>query len=670
MADEDSLIEELKREEDAGMARTKEWVGMWQENLGYFLSEQLAGVKRHKDWTWVILNYIWPSIMQETAKLSRNYPKIIAEGVEDSDSDYAQSWQGLLQWQWENALSPRGMRLEQIYGIVIGKIWGYRLSKVFWDPKPDGGWDPNQRTWVGHVRHRLWHPAEFWSSENEFINEGNCGTVRYVDVEWAKARWPQHKKKFDDRSVSYREANNSNTIRGQTSNGGSISTIGTGDPDPGVKTGPLLSLIQKTERMSGMQSENDLDKRFVKISEAYRKDRTEVTRKQEEAVPVEEMVANGFTLGVDGRVYDPQTLEPVDPPIRTVAQWDEPKFPNGRYILRCEDTILNAGQENQIYPYSKWPFIVSPHYLLPFMWQGTDAVQLYKATQDMINVTASHLTNNMKQFGDPRIAVEEGALAQDARAKSKRAYKIFRGAGSIIRLARGGLNRYKIEPPTPISSGTLAMYGLFAQEFKNITGLQDVGQGKSTPGTQTKAEVQILAISANDRIHLQSVFEDEWVKNVASMTAEITRLNYDVDRLVQIIGDDRTPSALRMTQELKDFNMDVKVESGTTLPFDEQERIAKYVQAYQMMGEPVANPMLPEMLRVLEISGWQRLLQKHEAWIQYSEFLQLYEMLKAGEITPEEAIRVLSVRVAEIIAQDQARNPQPQENENAQGTEA
>jgi hypothetical protein len=284
---------------------------------------------------------------------------------------------------------------------------------------------------------------------------------------------------------------------------------------------------------------------------------------------------------------------------------------------------------------------------------------MYKSTQDMINVTASHMVNNMKQFGDPRIAVEEGALARDARQKSKKAFKIFRGAGSIIRLARGGLNKYRIEPPVPISNGTLAMYGLFAQEFKNITGLQDVGQGKSTPGTQTKAEVQILAISANDRIHLQSVFEDEWVKGVAGLAAEVTRLNYDPNRVVRVVGDDSIVSATRMTQELKDINLDVKVESGTTLPFDEQERVAKYAQAFEYMQNPVPNPMLPEMLRVLEISGWQRLLQKHEGWQRYTQFLQLYEGIKSGDIPPEEGIRVLINRIAQELQQDIQTNPQP-----------
>ena len=661
-------IEILKAEETIGMKRTQSWVSMWQQNLEYFLSEQLEGKASHKDWTWVVLNYIWPAIMQETAKLSRHYPKIITNPVEDTDTEGAETWQGLLQWLWENGLSERGMRLDQVYAIVIGKIWGYRISKVFWEPKPDGGWDDTRKQWIGQCRHRLWHPAEFWSGENEFINEGNCGTVRYADLEWAQSQWPEFKRQLSDHSVSYKEAYGGEHIRGQRSTGSTIATIGTGEQDEvKERPGPLLDLVHKAERMSGMQTEHEQDRRFVKISEAYRKNREETSEKEEAAIPIEEMAPQGYTESDSGLLGPDQ--QPVEPwPVRTVREWKQPKYPNGRYIIRCVDSILNPKHEDQVYPYSRWPFVITPHYLLPFMWQGTDAIQLYKRTQDMINVTASHMVNNMKQFGDPRIAIEEDALAQDARGKRKKAYKIFRGAGAIIRLARGGLKKYKIEQPVPLGSGNLALYQLFAQEFKNITGLHDVAQGKKAPGTQTKGEVQLLAISANDRVYLQSIFEDDWVKRVSTLSGEIAKRHYDVGRIIRIVGQDRIASATEITQGLKDLKYDVSIEAGTTLPFDEERRIEKYQAAYEMMQQPIANPMLPEMLRVLEISGWQKLLEKYEAWQQYFAFYQLYESVKAGEVLPEDAVAMLVQKARQLYQQEQANTVPAQEkgqNQNA-----
>ena len=133
-----SFIEILKEKEDAGMARTNAWVSLWQDSLRYFLSDQLHGRKEHRDWDWVILNYIWPAIMQETAKLSRNF-KIIANPVEPDDDEFAEAFGGFLNFQWskigKRALHNNGMRVEQLKAILCGKLYGYRVSKILWDEK-------------------------------------------------------------------------------------------------------------------------------------------------------------------------------------------------------------------------------------------------------------------------------------------------------------------------------------------------------------------------------------------------------------------------------------------------------------------------------------------------------------------------------------------------------
>lgn len=652
----DPLIETLDREEDEGMARTKAWAGIWQENLRYFFSDQLHGKKLHKDWDWVVVNYIWPTAIQELAKLSRNYPRLIADPRDDSDTDFAETWQGILQWLWEKGLNNHGMRIEQIRAIFDGKLYGYRISKVYWEDMVQ--WDDDAKEWHGDVRHRLWHPAEFWSSETEFIDEGNCGTRRYVDLEYAKHRWPDYETKLEEKALSYREAiGGGEGISGQTGSAGTYPSTGSGTIDKGV--GPnaptaLLTRILAQDKTAGIQGAPEEDKKFIKLSEAYRKDYTTTKEKREEDIPQEELRAAGMIRSDNGIFtdLDGNPIESRQWPRRLVKKWDQPTYPQGRYIIRSDGIILNPKQEDQVYPYTRWPFIIAPHYLLPHMWQGVDGVQLYKTSQDMINVTVTHLTNNLKQFGDPRIAIESGAIATPP-GRKKRKFKVFTGAGAVIRLVRGGIKRYKIEPPVPPSPSALMLYQLFAQEYKNLQGMQDIAMGKETPGQKTLGETQILAISANDRIHLQSVFEDEWVKEVATLVAEVCQKNYSAGRMVRIVGEDRIRSVTEITQELRNVKFDVDVEVGQTLPFDEEKRIAKYKLAYEMMQNPIANPMLPEMLRELEIRGWQKLLKKYEAWQLYYQFYQLYEQVVAGEVDPQDAVKMLVQKAVEVYAAEQ-----------------
>ena len=175
------LENKLDRIVDAGMAKTRRFYTMWNENLRYFFSDQLHGVPTRKNWEWVILNYIWPSAMQEIAKLTKNNPKIIVQPWESSDVDKAEVWEKKLQWDWKQGINGHGMRLEQIKAILDGKLFGYRVSRIYWESKCY--WDDEQTKWMGDVKHKLWHPSLFWADAEENIDEGNCGIERYATLE-------------------------------------------------------------------------------------------------------------------------------------------------------------------------------------------------------------------------------------------------------------------------------------------------------------------------------------------------------------------------------------------------------------------------------------------------------------------------------------------------------
>jgi len=267
------------------------------------------------------------------------------------------------------------------------------------------------------------------------------------------------------------------------------------------------------------------------------------------------------------------------------------------------------------------------------MWQGIDAVQMYKSAQDMINVTISHLVNNLKQFGDPKIAAETGAIASPP-GRTKDQYRIGAGAGAIIRLARGGLSRFKIlDPPQP-SQGAFQLYTLFAQEFKNLTGMQPSAMGEREPGEKTATEIQHLAISSHDRVYFQSLVETVWVKEVLKLSAEVAKLNYEPGRIIRILGED-LPQSIMFSKEMKDLRFDVDIEAGTAEPMDKEKKIATYQIAYQILQNPVPNPMTEEMLRVLEIPGRKKILAKYVAYQQFMKFIQTLQKAQEAGVMPQ-----------------------------------
>lgn len=656
-----------------GMRKTNRWVSLFQESLRYFFSDQLHGRKKRKRWDWVVVNYIWPSAMQEIAKLSRNDPKILARPNNDDDADFAETWQHLLDWLWQNGMTYRkdgtGMKLETIAMLLDQKLFGYCVSKILWDENVD--YDDETGEDIGDVRHKLWHPALFWADDDEFVQNGNCGTQRHIRLEDAIKQWPFHKKELEDEATEFQEPAmgfSTDYIRGQFAGG--QATSGTGGTDggitEGVKPSKLLSIITRADKMSGQLGERDV--KVVKVEEVYFKDDKKRTEVIVEEIPAEELVAQGRIVNDNGIFVDPETGEPIpseDFPTNT-RKVTRRVFPRGRHVIRVGKVILNEKEEDQVYKYKRWPFVIVPHYLLPHMWQGIDAIQMFKSSQDIINISASHLFNNMKMFGDPKIAIEKGAIDTPP-GRSGNHYKIGAGAGSIIRLVKGALGRgaLKIIDPPQISAGALQLYGMHVQEFKNITGLQSIAKGEKQPGKMTATESQVLAISSNDRITLQSKYFDAWIIGVAQMTADIVADKYDEGRMVRIVGEDKTRGIVEFSQGLKDLEFDVDIIRGSTLPFDEEKHLAKILQAYQLLQQP-ANPLLPLILRELGIPNWRKVLQEHEPYQQYLKLLQLYDAVVSGEMDPQQAAQVLTQEIVKI-AEQRGDNLNAAGDQNAQG---
>jgi hypothetical protein len=90
---------------------------------------------------------------------------------------------------------------------------------------------------------------------------------------------------------------------------------------------------------------------------------------------------------------------------------------------------------------------------------------------------------------------------------------------------------------------------------------------------------------------------------------------------------------MKVTGELLDVRFDVNIEPGSTLPFDEERKTARYLQAYQLVGEPVPNPMIEETLRVLDITDRQKILAKYQGLVLFRQFIQFGQL--ATQLTPE-----------------------------------
>jgi hypothetical protein len=197
---------------------------------------------------------------------------------------------------------------------------------------------------------------------------------------------------------------------------------------------------------------------------------------------------------------------------------------------------------------------------------------------------------------------------------------------------------------------------LFTQEFKNITGLQNIASGRRDEGRITATQAQALTISSHDRIALQAVYEDEWIRQLMILDAEISQRHYDEGRYIRIVGEDKIVGTQQITEKLKDVRFDVNIEPAASLPHDEEKRQAAYLQAYQLLRDPTPNPLLPDVLRKLGIVNWKKIVAQHSAFQNFVQLQQLFDAVKAGQISIEEATQMVTQRLAQLAQQEQQGN--------------
>jgi len=634
--DLNALLDDMR---DAGMAVTKKWMTIWFTAIQYAWGQQLQGWKLKEDWEYIVVNRIYPLMFQTIAKLANNHPKILTHAWDDEQegaTEYAEKWAGHLQYLWQSPYEL-AMRPKLIMGLLDCAVFGYMVGKTMWEPKPRGGWDDKSKSWMGKAAEVFIHPALFWCdpSTESLENAENCGSKRRVKLEWAQNRWPNVKDEIEAEAYTASDPKYTagDMISYKSQKGSSLSLSRQN------MLSKLVSFILNQGGATGDTSANEViagDKqRYVDIEEIYWRDYEEKHEKIEDNIPATDLERQG-KIAIEpttGLFLDPKTKKPLAKwPTQVTQEYDEPKYPNGRFVLRIGCTILNPKEEDQVHKESRWPFNVMPYHILPHMWQGGNAVEMSRNNNDFLNITVSSMVNQVRRTADPTKVIEAGALAigRDGKVRSK--VDAITGLGRIVIAAKGKIKSIMNLQEPPLDASVPILAELLKKDIDDQMFMQDVARGAAQKGQQTKAEIVRLNQNSLDYVGLQGVFLDIWIDNSATLIAEICQGNYEPDRLMKMIADD-VKSGMKAEQAALDVRFDVNIEPGSTLPFDEEKKQAEYKLAYDLLANPVPNPMIEDMLRVLNISKRKEILERYQGLQLFYKFIMMGQIL--GEMEPE-----------------------------------
>jgi hypothetical protein len=623
----DDLNKYLDDLEAAGMAVTKKWHSMWRTAVMYVWNEQLGDIKKNPDWEYIVINYIYPLMMQGIAKLSKNNPKVLGRPWKDEDAEYAEKWQGVIQYAWEQLLN---MREDVIYALLDSSVFGYSVGKICWQERVK--WDEQNKKWLGDVKHQIVHPANFWAdpTATRIKDARNLGTMRKVRLDWAISQWPDFEEKLKEEAKlpnDYNELEYSDGLNSAIDNQPIYQNQSAGT----IKRyfSKIVSLM--TGRDTNSSADAGKDKiEYVWLKETYFKDEYEKHVKIEDFVPEQTLLAKGEVLAEDGTgilkwAKDGTELSKDNYPKQTLQEYDQPLFPRGRYVLRAGKTILNPDLDDQAYSFSRWPFNVLVHHILPHMWQGSNAVEFSKSSQDMLNSTVAHLIQHIKLNADPQKIVEAQTLAKD---KKGRVREIKGKAGEIIIVKKGRQDAIRNLESGRLGTEVFSLIEYLRKDIETQQFMHPTAQGASAGRQVTAQEAARMDTNAHDMIAMRSVLLDKWIEGTAINIAEMLQKYYDIERKLRVIGIDGETRNIMMNAELKQVEWDLEIEPGSTLPFDEERKKNDYMAAYKILENPNPNALLEDMLRILNIANRSKILSKHKQIQIFKQFIQLSQQVQ------------------------------------------
>jgi len=232
----------------------------------------------------------------------------------------------------------------------------------------------------------------------------------------------------------------------------------------------------------------------------------------------------------------------------------------------------------------------------------------------------AHLMQHVKVSTDPRLKIEEGALALGKNGKPR---LIKSTAGEMIVVEKGRMNGIGVLEPGRLGPEVFTLVDYLKRDIETQQFMQPTAQGVVQPGHITAQEAARADVNAHDMIMMRAVLNDKWIEGIAACVAEFIQEYYDANRRINIIGTDGSTQNDVMTDQLKKVEWSLEIEPGSTLPFDEDKQKQDYAAAYKFLGDPVANPLLEDMLRILKIANRNKILTKHQQTQVFRQFIAL-----------------------------------------------
>jgi len=233
---------------------------------------------------------------------------------------------------------------------------------------------------------------------------------------------------------------------------------------------------------------------------------------------------------------------------------DKEKYPNGRHTIVVGDQLV-VDEPLELY---RMPVFMVSNYKSPHNFWGIGEVDLVRTQTKALNETFSAVNENIRKMGFPIRKVTQ-------RAKGQLTRPITGTPGEEITVVDPSDVTFEMPPPIP---GYIQNYiGQVGQFMENITGVNDVTQGRK-PGGVTSGRA-IVALQE------------------ASQTRQRFKINKEVARLTKEIGEFMVQMILTFDEGIRSIR---ERDAEGQFEFTEFDPMAVYDADGNMEGTPEFDP--------------------------------------------------------------------------------